>query len=71
LRTKSDHLAERGAAGLLGCFDINELFGDRQLAARSVRSQQIELGGNREAFALLILRGDASVYNGGAGHGSG
>ena len=64
-----DHLAECAGAGLLGRFDINELFGDFQLAVRSIRSQQIELRRNREAIGLLVFRRDAGVYNGAAEHG--
>jgi hypothetical protein len=66
---EGDHVAERGATGLLRSFDVNELLGNSELSAGSVRSQQIELRRNREAFALLILRGNAGVNNGGAEHG--
>jgi hypothetical protein len=63
---EGDHGAEGGAAGLLGSLDIDELFSNLELAARSVRSQQIELGRNGEAFAFLVFRRDAGVENCGA-----
>jgi hypothetical protein len=69
LAGEGDHAAEGAAAGLLGGLDVNEFVGDPEAPGRSIRSQQIELRRDREALALLILRGDAGVQDGSGGHG--
>ena len=61
---ESDHLAEGGAASMLGGFDVDELLQDREASGSRIQSQQIELRGDREALALLVVRCDAGVQDG-------
>jgi hypothetical protein len=57
----ADHLAEGGAAGLLGSFNVHIFLGDREALRRRVFLQQLQLRRDRKALLLLLLRGDAGV----------
>jgi hypothetical protein len=52
---EGDHFAKSGTASLLGGLDVHKFVCDLKATAGSIRSQQIELGRDGEAFALLIL----------------
>ena len=56
-----DHLAEGGAAGLLGGFNVDVFLRHREAVRRRVFLQQLQLRRDREAFLLLFLGGDAGI----------
>src|SRR5262245_22228510 len=56
-----EHLAEPCTARLLSGLDVDELSEDGELLLAGVLSQQFLLRGDREPFALLILRADTTV----------
>src|SRR5579864_8153618 len=61
LLEKRDHLAKATAAGLFSCFHILKLLRDLQFVVQAVVSKKVELGGHREALALLLLGGNTSI----------
>jgi hypothetical protein len=65
LAGEGDHAAKGGTTGLFGGFDINELFGDLELAAGGVRSQQIELGRDRETAGKRLRLAQPPEFGGG------
>ena len=66
-----NHFAKCGAAGLLGGFDVDKLLRDLDGTPGGIGSEQINLGGDAEAFAFLVLGGNAGIDDGGTGHGYG
>ena len=56
-----DHLAEGGAAGLLGGFNVHVFLRHREAVRRRVFLEQLQLRRDREAFLLLLLGGDAGI----------
>lgn len=68
-----NHPRELTATGLLGRLDVNELLDDLEAMALRVLVNALQLNRDRVAFALLLLRRDASVgkgWNSGGLHGS-
>ena len=55
------HLAESGAAGLLGGFNVDIFVGHRETLRRRVFLEQLQLRRDRETFLLLLLGGDAGI----------
>jgi len=70
-----NHLAEGGAAGLLGGLHVHVFLRHREALRRGVFLQQLQLRRDREAFLLLLLGGDAGIDHrllaGGIGGGCG
>ena len=56
-----DHLAESGAARLLGGFDVDIFLRHRKALRRRVVLEQLQLRRDRETFLLLLLGGDAGI----------
>ncbi len=57
------HLAEAGAAGLLGGLRVHEFLGDAKALHRRVVFQELELRRDREILFLLFHRGDPGIKN--------
>ncbi len=72
---KGHHLAEGGAARLLGSFDVDIFLHHREVVRRRVFFEELQLRRDREAFLFLLLGGNAridhSVAGGGIGNGCG
>ena len=70
-----DHLAEGGAAGLLGGLHVHVFLRHRDALRRRVFLEELQLRRDREALLLLLLRGDAGIDHrllaGGIGGGCG
>jgi hypothetical protein len=56
-----DHLAESGAAGLLGGLHVHVFLRHREALRRRIFLKELQLRRDREALLLLLLRGDAGV----------
>ena len=56
-----DHFSEGWAAAPLGGLHVHVFLHDRKALASGVVLQQLDLRGNRIAFPLLFLRGDARI----------
>ena len=57
------HLIERGAARLLGRFNVDIFLRDLESVRRGVLLQELQLRRDREALLLLLLGGHARVDN--------
>ena len=55
------HLAEGGAAGLLGGFNVHIFLCDHEAIRRCVFLEELQLRRYREALLLLLLGGDAGI----------
>ena len=66
-----DHLAEGGAAGLLGGFHVHIFLRHREALRRRVFLEQLQLRRDREALLLLLLGGDAGIDHRLLGHQTG
>jgi len=66
-----DHLAECGAAGLLGGLYVHIFPCHCETVGGGIILQEFQLGWDREALPLLLLRGDASIDDGLAAGGLG
>ena len=56
-----DHLAEGGAAGLLGGLHVHIFLRHREAIRRRIFLQELQLRRDREALLLLLLGGDAGI----------
>ncbi|MEE4450499.1 hypothetical protein V2S85_02520 [Novosphingobium resinovorum] len=61
LAEETDHLAEIGAAAVLGGLDVHIFGCNGEPVGFGVIAQKLELGGNRKALALLLAGRDARV----------
>ena len=56
-----DHLAEGGAAGLLGRLHVHVFLRHREAVRGGIFLEELQLRRDREALLLLLLGGDASI----------
>ncbi|KQM17258.1 hypothetical protein ASE73_09770 [Sphingomonas sp. Leaf24] len=60
----AEHRVELGAPSHLRSLDVDKLFGDANVVLRSIVAEELHLGVDREAFAVLLFRGDARIQHG-------
>nr|WP_287387638.1 hypothetical protein [Sphingobium sp.] len=61
LAQKADHLAEAGAAALLGGLDVHIFRSDGQSIGFGMVTQELELSRDGKTFPLLLARGNARI----------
>ncbi|KQY28269.1 hypothetical protein ASD38_16400 [Caulobacter sp. Root487D2Y] len=64
LPEERQHLGEIRAAALFGGLDVDVLCDNRYAVDVGIVLEKLELGGDREAFSLLLLGGDSRVDDG-------
>ena len=63
LGKKGEHLAEAGAPGALGCFNVDELLHDAEVVGDGVLPEELLLRRDGEALPLLVLGRHACVHH--------